>query len=131
MNSQCKVELPTALENQVRELAAQANVTRMVALRAFLEVGITGLELEVGRKPSKPSGRRGPVKSGRLPSDLAWKLANLAKVRGEPEAATYRHALEIGIEGVESAGGLVKMLGEIEQIKRDGLRVRFGGALCQ
>jgi hypothetical protein len=127
MNHNCTVELPIALENLVRENAASAKVNRITALRCYLEVGITGVELELDRKPSKPAGRRGPVKAGRVPPDLAWKLAELAKVRGEPEQVTYRHALELGIEGVESAGGLAKMLGEIEQMKRDGLRARFGG----
>jgi hypothetical protein len=127
MNAQFATELPTVLENEVRELAADANVTRMVAMRCFLEVGITGVELKLGRKPSKPMGGRGPTKPGKLPADLAWKIDALAKARNEPLSHTYRHVLEIGLEGVKGAGGLAKMLGEIEQMKRDGLRAMLGG----
>jgi hypothetical protein len=127
MNSQAKCELPIAFENEVRELAAEAGVTRMAALRCFLEVGITGVELELGRKPSKPTGGRGPMKPGKLPRDLAWKIDLLAKAKNEPVSITYRHALEIGFEGVKGAGGLAAMLGSIEKMKRDGLRAMFGG----
>jgi hypothetical protein len=127
MNAQAVCELPTDLENHMRELAAAARVNRMTALRCFLEVGITGVELELGRRPSKPTGGRGPMKNGRIPRDLAWKLDMLAKARNEPVSIIYRHVLEIGIEGVKSAGGLARMLGEIEKMKLDGLRARFGG----